>query len=95
MRDAVSSQYFSVAAWSGACAGPLTYTSCSAREGTATFRITQTWSRSFRLSKEPPRSSRHEDLLARFLVQISTPEIFEPITPELCERWLDELVRAD
>ncbi|MFJ4773776.1 hypothetical protein ACIP88_32470 [Streptomyces uncialis] len=30
----------------------------------------------------------HQDLLTRFLVEISTPELFEPVTHEVCQRWL-------
>ncbi|GAA2349169.1 hypothetical protein SVIO_106700 [Streptomyces violaceusniger] len=30
----------------------------------------------------------HEDLLTRFLYEVSTPELFEPVTTETCERWL-------
>ncbi|WP_268981094.1 hypothetical protein [Streptomyces coffeae] len=33
------------------------------------------------------------DLLTRFLVEISTPELFEPITVELCRRWHHRLTR--
>ncbi|MGW2324996.1 hypothetical protein ACWC5C_04425 [Streptomyces sp. NPDC001700] len=30
----------------------------------------------------------HEDLLTQFLFEISTPELFEAVTPDLCYRWL-------
>ncbi|MGW0886011.1 hypothetical protein [Streptomyces sp. NPDC002671] len=30
----------------------------------------------------------HQDLLTQFLVEISTPELFEPVTHEVCQRWL-------
>ncbi|SER62427.1 hypothetical protein [Streptomyces qinglanensis] len=30
----------------------------------------------------------HQDLLTRFLVEISTPELFEPVTHEVCQQWL-------
>ena len=30
----------------------------------------------------------HEDLLTQFLFEISTPELFEAVTPDLCCRWL-------
>lgn len=30
----------------------------------------------------------HQDLLTQFLVEISTPELFEPVTREVCQRWL-------
>ncbi|MFJ3791326.1 hypothetical protein [Kitasatospora sp. NPDC090091] len=33
----------------------------------------------------------HEDLVAQFLFEASTPELFEPIAPEFCQRWLDRL----
>ncbi|WP_435190527.1 hypothetical protein [Streptomyces sp. bgisy126] len=33
----------------------------------------------------------HEDLLTQFLFEFSTSELFEPITRELCNRWIDEL----
>ncbi|MFJ3711215.1 MULTISPECIES: hypothetical protein [unclassified Streptomyces] len=29
----------------------------------------------------------HEDLLTQFLFETSTPELFEPVTSELCHRW--------
>lgn len=35
----------------------------------------------------------HEDLLAQFLFELSTPELFEPITREFCNRWIGELRR--
>ncbi|MFD0386364.1 hypothetical protein ACFQ2B_39885 [Streptomyces stramineus] len=33
----------------------------------------------------------HQDLLTQFLVEISTPELFEPVTHEVCQRWLGVL----
>ncbi|MEU4800551.1 hypothetical protein [Streptomyces sp. NPDC023327] len=30
----------------------------------------------------------HQDLLTQFLVEISTPELFEPVTHDVCQRWL-------
>jgi hypothetical protein len=35
----------------------------------------------------------HQDLLTRFLVEVSTPELFEPVTHEVCQRWL-HILRA-
>ncbi|WP_143059721.1 hypothetical protein [Streptomyces melanosporofaciens] len=35
----------------------------------------------------------HEDLLTQFLLEISTPELFEPITVPVCQRWL-HIIRA-
>ena len=33
----------------------------------------------------------HEDVLTQFLFEISTPDLFEPITIELCRRWIEIL----
>jgi hypothetical protein len=33
----------------------------------------------------------HEDLLTQFLFETSTPELFEPVTGELCHRWLSRI----
>ncbi|MFC7811096.1 hypothetical protein [Streptomyces olivaceus] len=30
----------------------------------------------------------HQDLLTQFLIEISTPELFESVTHEVCQRWL-------
>ncbi|MER8072249.1 hypothetical protein ABTZ59_28555 [Streptomyces sp. NPDC094034] len=35
----------------------------------------------------------HQDLLTQFLFEISTPELFEPVTHEICQRWL-HILRA-
>ncbi|MFR9756274.1 hypothetical protein [Streptomyces sp. TR06-5] len=35
-----------------------------------------------------------EDLLTQFLVEVSTPELFEPVTVEVCQRWLHALGTA-
>jgi hypothetical protein len=32
-----------------------------------------------------------EDLLAQVLFEISTPELFEPVTAEVCQRWLSRI----
>ncbi|GAA2326216.1 hypothetical protein [Streptomyces cuspidosporus] len=29
----------------------------------------------------------HQDLLTQFLVEVSTPELFEPVTLAVCQRW--------
>lgn len=31
------------------------------------------------------------DLLTQFLFEISSPELFEPVTVSLCQRWIDRL----
>ncbi|MFE7131751.1 hypothetical protein ACFVIM_12885 [Streptomyces sp. NPDC057638] len=31
------------------------------------------------------------DLLTQFLFEVSSPELFEPVTVEVCRRWLDRM----
>ncbi len=31
------------------------------------------------------------DLLTQFLFEVSSPELFEPVTVSTCQRWLDTL----
>ena len=33
----------------------------------------------------------HEDLLTQFLFEMSTPELFEPVTTDLCHQWLSRI----
>ncbi|MBO3676893.1 hypothetical protein [Streptomyces sp. NEAU-YJ-81] len=33
----------------------------------------------------------HQDLLTQFLVEVSTPELFEPVALAVCQRWLHAL----
>jgi hypothetical protein len=35
-----------------------------------------------------------QDLLTQFLFEISTPELFEPVTREVCQRWLRVLLTS-
>ncbi|WP_415953375.1 hypothetical protein [Streptomyces sp. KLOTTS4A1] len=50
-----------------------------------------TWTEQLHMREDIDVEPGHEDLLTRFLFEMSTPELFEPITRELCSRWLDEL----
>lgn len=34
------------------------------------------------------------DLLTQFLFEVSTPELFEPVTVDVCRRWIDRLAQA-
>jgi hypothetical protein len=49
------------------------------------------WSEELHMREDIDVEPGHEDLLTQFLFEMSTPELFEPITRELCSRWLDEL----
>ncbi|MFB7469707.1 hypothetical protein [Kitasatospora sp. NPDC056184] len=50
-----------------------------------------TWAHAVHLSDGVDIEDGHEDLVTQFLFEASTPELFEPITPEFCQRWLDEV----
>jgi hypothetical protein len=49
------------------------------------------WTQELHMREDIDIESGHEDLLTQFLFEMSTPELFEPITRELCSRWLDAL----
>ncbi len=49
------------------------------------------WTEELHMREDIDIEPGHEDLLTQFLFEVSTPELFEPITLELCSRWLDEL----
>ncbi|MER6103513.1 hypothetical protein ABT115_14605 [Streptomyces sp. NPDC001832] len=49
------------------------------------------WTEELHMREDIDIEPGHEDLLTQFLFEMSTPELFEPITHELCSRWLDEL----
>jgi hypothetical protein len=34
------------------------------------------------------------DLLAQFLFEVSTPELFEPMTVDLCQAWISRMVQS-
>ena len=45
------------------------------------------WSHTVHFREDIDIEEGHEDLLTQFLFEISTPEVFEVITPDLCHRW--------
>ncbi|WP_063038663.1 hypothetical protein [Nocardia grenadensis] len=49
------------------------------------------WTEELHMCEDIDIEPGQEDLLTQFLFEISTPELFEPITRELCSRWLDKL----
>jgi hypothetical protein len=49
------------------------------------------WTQELHMREDVDVEPGHEDLLTQFLFEMSTPELFEPITRELCSRWLDAL----
>ncbi|MFF0387101.1 hypothetical protein ACFYS8_00240 [Kitasatospora sp. NPDC004615] len=50
-----------------------------------------TWAQVVHLHDGLDLEDGHEDFVAQFLFEASTPELFEPITPEFCQRWLDKI----
>jgi len=49
------------------------------------------WAQTVHFREDVEVEEGHEDLLTQFLFEISTPELFEAVTPDLCHRWLDRL----
>ncbi|MGR3938091.1 hypothetical protein [Streptomyces sp. BRA346] len=46
------------------------------------------WAHTVHFREDVDLEEGHEDLLTQFLFEISTPELFEAVTPDLCYRWL-------
>ncbi len=46
------------------------------------------WAQAVLFEDQVHVEEKHQDLLTQFLVEISTPELFEPVTHEVCQRWL-------
>ncbi|MFE0452469.1 hypothetical protein ACFW2D_14465 [Streptomyces sp. NPDC058914] len=46
------------------------------------------WAQAVHFEDQVHVEEGHQDLLTQFLVEISTPELFEPVTREVCQRWL-------
>lgn len=46
------------------------------------------WAQAVHFEDQVHVDEGHQDLLTQFLVEISTPELFEPVTHEVCQRWL-------
>ncbi|MER5769290.1 hypothetical protein [Streptomyces sp. NPDC001985] len=44
------------------------------------------WANAVHFEDEVHIEDGHEDLLTQFLFEVSTPELFEPVTPQLCRR---------
>ncbi|MEU0839343.1 hypothetical protein ABZ370_07710 [Streptomyces sp. NPDC005962] len=49
------------------------------------------WAQTVHFREDVEVEEGHEDLLTQFLFEISTPELFEAVTPDLCYRWLGRL----
>ncbi|MBT2370413.1 hypothetical protein J7E88_35385 [Streptomyces sp. ISL-10] len=46
------------------------------------------WAQAVHFEDHVAVEEEHQDLLTQFLAEISTPELFEPVTREVCQRWL-------
>ncbi|WP_432011830.1 hypothetical protein [Streptomyces cucumeris] len=49
------------------------------------------WAHAVHFEDELDIEEGHEDLLTQFLFEVSTPELFEPIDRQVCQRWLSVL----
>ncbi|MFD5392148.1 hypothetical protein ACFWMG_45985 [Streptomyces sp. NPDC127074] len=49
------------------------------------------WAQAVHFEDRVDIDERHQDLLTQFLVEVSTPELFEPVTLAVCQRWLHAL----
>ncbi|WP_329023461.1 MULTISPECIES: hypothetical protein [unclassified Streptomyces] len=59
--------------------------------GLATSGQLADWGQALHFEDQVDVEEAHRDLLTQFLVEISTPELFEPVTREVCQRWLHVL----
>jgi hypothetical protein len=64
---------------------------CKVLAGEASPRDLTAWTEALHGLEGIDIEPGHEDLLTQFTFEMSTPELFEPITPELCSQWLDKL----
>ncbi|MEU7133756.1 hypothetical protein [Streptomyces sp. NPDC046261] len=46
------------------------------------------WAQAVHFEDQVHVEEEHQDLLTQFLVEISSPELFEPVTHAVCRRWL-------
>ncbi|MFK8908298.1 hypothetical protein [Streptomyces sp. YS-3] len=46
------------------------------------------WAQAVHFEDRVGTEEGHQDLLTQFLVEISTPELFEPVTRGVCQGWL-------
>jgi hypothetical protein len=49
------------------------------------------WAQTVHFREDVEVEEGHEDLLTQFLFEISTPELFEAVTADVCYRWLGRL----
>ncbi|MFJ8210391.1 hypothetical protein [Streptomyces sp. NPDC096033] len=49
------------------------------------------WAQALHFEEGVNVEEAHQDLLTQFIVEISTPELFEPVTRAVCQRWLHAL----
>ena len=49
------------------------------------------WAQAVHFEEAVELETGFEDLLTQFLVEMSTPELFEPVTAEVCQQWLHTL----
>ncbi|NDZ75135.1 MULTISPECIES: hypothetical protein [unclassified Streptomyces] len=49
------------------------------------------WAQVVHLEERVDVDEGHQDLLTQSLVEVSTPELFEPVTLAVCQRWLHTL----
>ncbi|MFI0818131.1 hypothetical protein ACH4TX_16665 [Streptomyces sp. NPDC021098] len=49
------------------------------------------WAHTVHFREDVELEEGHEDPLTQFLFEVSTPELFEAVTPDLCHRWLSRL----
>ncbi|MEU5582695.1 hypothetical protein ABZ791_28255 [Streptomyces huasconensis] len=49
------------------------------------------WAQAVHFEDHVDIEEEHQDLLTQFLLEISTPELFVPVTREVCRRWLHVL----
>ncbi|MCF6523640.1 tRNA (N6-threonylcarbamoyladenosine(37)-N6)-methyltransferase TrmO [Streptomyces sp. JJ36] len=49
------------------------------------------WAQAVHFEEDVEAAEGDEDLLTRFLFEVSSPELFAPLTDALCRRWLDDL----
>lgn len=62
--------------------------------GVVGFEELTAWAQAVHFEEEVEVETGYEDLLTQFLVEISTPELFEPVTVQMCQRWLHALRTA-
>ncbi|MFF8659247.1 hypothetical protein [Streptomyces huasconensis] len=49
------------------------------------------WAQAVHFEDQVDIEGEHQDLLTQFLFEVSTPELFVPVTREVCRRWLHVL----